>query len=100
MGRHPPREKVLKGKKSQDDPPYLSRWTGGPGGQGDQGHGVVLHDQGQEHQKLIANLLCTVICTVRLYSTFVLYDCTVRLYSTIVQYDCTVRLYCTFVQNV
>ena len=45
------REKVLIGEKSKDDPPNPSRWTGGPGGQQDQGHGVVLHDQGEEYQQ-------------------------------------------------
>ena len=44
------REKVLKGKKSQYDPPYPSRWSVGPGGQQDQGHGVVLHVQGEGYQ--------------------------------------------------
>ena len=39
------REKGLKGKKSQYDPPYPSRLTGGQHG---QGHGVVLHVQGEE----------------------------------------------------
>ena len=42
-----------KGKMSQYDPPYPSRWSVGPGGQRDQGHGVVLHDQGEDHQKPI-----------------------------------------------
>ena len=37
------RKKVLKGKKSQYDPSYPSR---SPGGQQDQGYGVVLQDQG------------------------------------------------------
>ena len=36
---------MLKGKKSQYDPPYPSRWSDGPGGQRDQEHGVVLHYQ-------------------------------------------------------
>ena len=45
------REKVLIGKKSQDDPPNQSRWTGGPGGQQDQGHGEVLHDQREGYQQ-------------------------------------------------
>ena len=26
---------------------------GGPGGQQDQGHGIVLHDQGEEYQQPI-----------------------------------------------
>ena len=47
------REKVLKGKKSQYDPPYPSRWSVGPGGQQDQEHGVVLHVQGEGYQLLI-----------------------------------------------
>ncbi len=47
------RGKVLKGKVSQNDPPYLSSWIDGPGGQQDQGHGVVLHDQGEEYQQPI-----------------------------------------------
>ena len=42
-------EKVIIGKKSQNDPPYQSSQSN-PGGQQDQGHGVVLHDQGEEHQ--------------------------------------------------
>ena len=46
---------MLKGKKSQDDPPNPSRWTGGPGGQQDQGHGIVLHDQGEEYQQPITS---------------------------------------------
>ena len=41
------KEKVLKGKKSQYDPPYPSV---GPGGQQDQEHGVVLHVQGECYQ--------------------------------------------------
>ena len=55
MGHHPTpqlltmkecsREKVLKGKKSQYDPPYPSRSSVGPDGQRDQEQGVVLHDQ-------------------------------------------------------
>ena len=44
------REKVLKGKKSQYDPPYPSRWSGGPGGQQDQGHWVGLHVHGEGYQ--------------------------------------------------
>ena len=49
------RKKVLKGKKFQDDPPYPSRWSGGPGGQRDQGHGVVLHVQGEGYQPPITS---------------------------------------------
>ena len=44
------REKVFKGKKSPYDPPYPSRSSVGPGGQRDQEHGVVLHDQGEGYQ--------------------------------------------------
>ena len=44
---------MLKGKKFQDDPPYPSRWSGGPGGQRDQGHGVVLHVQGEVYQSTL-----------------------------------------------
>ena len=44
------REKVLKGKKSHNDPPYPSRSSVGPGGQRDQEHGVVLHDQEEGYQ--------------------------------------------------
>ena len=44
------REEVLKGKKSQYDPPYPSRSSVGPGGQRDQEHGVVLHDQEEGYQ--------------------------------------------------
>ena len=44
------REKVLRGKKSQYDPLYPSRWSVGPGGQRDQEHGVVLHVQGEGYQ--------------------------------------------------
>ena len=44
------REKVLKRKKSQYDPPYPSRSSVGPGGQRDQEHGVVLHDQEEGYQ--------------------------------------------------
>ena len=44
------REKVLKGKKSQYDPPYPSRSSVGPGGQRGQEHGVVLHDQEEGSQ--------------------------------------------------
>ena len=46
---------MLKGKKFQDDPPYPSRWSGGPGGQRDQGHGVVLHVQGEGYQPPITS---------------------------------------------
>ena len=38
------REEVLKGKKSQYDPPNPSRSSVEPGGQQDQEHRVVLHD--------------------------------------------------------
>ena len=41
---------MLKGKKSQYDPPYPSRWSVGPGGQRDQEHGVVQHVQGEGYQ--------------------------------------------------
>ena len=44
------REKVLKGKKSQYDPPNPSRSSVGPVGQRDQEHGVVLHAQGECYQ--------------------------------------------------
>ena len=44
------REQVLIGKKSQYDPPYPSRLTGGQQG---QGHGVVLHVQGEVYQQPI-----------------------------------------------
>ena len=44
------REKVLKGKKSHNDPPYPSRSSVGPGGQRDQEQGVVLHDQEEAYQ--------------------------------------------------
>ena len=44
------REKVLKGKNSQYDPPNPSRWSVGPGGQQDQVHGVVQHVQGEGYQ--------------------------------------------------
>ena len=37
-------------KKSQYDSP---RWSGGPVGQQDQGHGVVLHDLGEGYQQLL-----------------------------------------------
>ena len=47
------REKVLKGEKSQNDPPYPSRLTGGQQG---QGHGVVQHVQGEGYQFLFVNL--------------------------------------------
>ena len=49
------RKKVLKGKKSQYDPPYPSRWSGGPGGQRDQGHGVVLHVHGEGYKTPITS---------------------------------------------
>ena len=45
-------KKVLLGKKTQDDPPYQSWWARGPGGQQDQGDGVILHDQ-REYQQTI-----------------------------------------------
>ena len=41
---------MLKGKKSQYNPPYLSRWSVGPGGQRDQEHGVVLHVHREGYQ--------------------------------------------------
>ncbi len=41
---------MLKGKKAQDEPPSH---PGGPGGQRDQGHGVVLHNQGEGNQPTI-----------------------------------------------
>ena len=44
------RKKVLKGKKSQYDPPNSSRWSVGPGGQRDQEHGVVQHGHGEGYQ--------------------------------------------------
>ena len=44
------REKVLKGKKSQYDPPYPSRSSVGPGVQQDQEHEVVLHVQEEGNQ--------------------------------------------------
>ena len=44
------REKVLKGKKSQYDPLYPSRSSGGPGGQRDQEHWVLLQDQEEGYQ--------------------------------------------------
>ena len=40
----------MKGKKSQYDPLYPSRWSVGPGGQQDQKHVVVLHVQGEGYQ--------------------------------------------------
>ena len=43
-------EKLLKGKKSQYDPPYPSRSSVGPGGQPDQEQGVALHDQEEGYQ--------------------------------------------------
>ena len=45
-----PWKKVLKGKKSHNDPPYPSRSSVGPGGQRDQEHGVVLHVQEEGYQ--------------------------------------------------
>ena len=42
------REKVIKGKKSQCDPPPTP--PVGPGGQQDQEHGVVLHNQEEGYQ--------------------------------------------------
>ena len=50
MGHMCSREKVQKGKKSQYDPPYPSRSSVGPGGQRDQEHRVVLHDQEEGYQ--------------------------------------------------
>ena len=50
------REKVLKGKKSHNDPPYPFRRSVGPGGQRDQEHQVVLHDQGEEYQQPITSI--------------------------------------------
>ena len=49
---------MLKGLKAQNDPTSPSRWRRGPGGQQDQGHGVlpigvVLHDQGEGNQPTI-----------------------------------------------
>ena len=44
------RDEVLKGKKSQYDPPNPSRSSVGPGGQRDQEHGVVLHNQEEGYQ--------------------------------------------------
>ena len=41
---------MLKGKKSQDEPPNPSRSSVGPGGHRDQEHGVVLHDQKEGYQ--------------------------------------------------
>ena len=41
--------RVLQGK-SLIMPPYLSRLSVGPGGQQDQEHGVVLHDQEEGYQ--------------------------------------------------
>ena len=49
------RKKVLKGKKSQYDPPYSSRWSVGPGGQEEQEHGVFLHVQGEGYQPPITS---------------------------------------------
>ena len=50
------REKVKKGKMSQYDPPYPSRWSVGPGGQRDQEHGVVQHVQGEGYQPPITSI--------------------------------------------
>ena len=47
------REEVLKGEKSQYDPPNQSRSSVGPGGQRDQEHGVVQYDQEEGYQQLI-----------------------------------------------
>ena len=44
------RDEVLKGKKSQYDPANPSRSSVGPGGQRNQEHGVVLHDQEECYQ--------------------------------------------------
>ena len=44
------RKKVLRGKKSHNDPPYPSRTSVGPGEQRDQQHGVVQHVQGKGYQ--------------------------------------------------
>ena len=49
------RVEVLKGKVSQNDPPYPSRGIDGPGGQQDQGHGLVPHDQGEGYQPPITS---------------------------------------------
>ena len=49
------REKVLRGKKSQFDSPYPSRSSVAPGGQRDQGHGVVLHVHGEGYQAPITS---------------------------------------------
>ncbi len=46
---------MLKVKKFRDDPPYPSRWSGGPGGQQDQGQGVVLHNQEEGYQPPITS---------------------------------------------
>ena len=50
------RGKVLKWKVSQNDPQNPSRWIHGPGGQRDQGHGVVLHDQEEVYQPHITSI--------------------------------------------
>ena len=44
---------MQEGKKSEYDPPYPSRSSVGPGGQQDQGYGVVLHVQGEVYQQPI-----------------------------------------------
>ena len=49
------RDEVLKGKKSQYDLPNPSRSSVGPGGQRDQEHGVVLHDQEEGYQPPITS---------------------------------------------
>ena len=46
---------MLIGKKSQDNLPNPSTWTGGLGRQQDQGHGVVLHDQGEGYKAPITS---------------------------------------------
>ena len=46
------REKVLEETLSPNDQPYPSRWTAGPGDE-DEGHWVVLHDQGEGFQQPI-----------------------------------------------
>ena len=45
----------MKRKKSQYDPPYPSKSSVGPGGQRDQEHGVVLHDQEEGYQQPITS---------------------------------------------
>ena len=49
-------EKVIIGKKFQNDPPYQSSQSN-PGGQQDEGHGVVLHDQGEGDQPPITSMV-------------------------------------------